>query len=349
MSLRKQHKEIQRLIAIFESEAAKFHNIKFSTYIISSHSAVEDIKFEKKNHTIMLWQYYGKFSRNKSDIFADQLIENLKSSDLKWGIRGAQLTSFGVIEGDNYDLFIRMAKRAGNLFNAKETKIIKTAMLDEILETEKAVDSVTAIATNDNSLAIWLNYLLYYISMTHPGNEKKTIIEPDLFTLSLLALEQILQDDRVEKQTKQTKGLTDIKFKVALSFPGEKRNYVSVVADQLINTLGNDSVFYDNNYQSQLARINLDLVLQNIYRNNSDLIVVFICSDYALSEWCGLELRAIRDMIKSGVNEKIMLVRFDQANIDGFFSIDGYIDANEVSEIALSKLIIERLESIKKM
>lgn len=115
MSLRKKEKEIQRLIKVFENEASKFHNIKFSIYVIPSGGIVEDIKFESPNHTIILWQYYGKFEKEKgTDGFVNNFFDNLKDSDLQWGVRGAELTSFGVIEGEACNLFVRMAKRAGS-------------------------------------------------------------------------------------------------------------------------------------------------------------------------------------------------------------------------------------------
>lgn len=138
----------------------------------------------------------------------------------------------------------------------------------------------------------------------------------------------------------------DINFKVALSFPGEKRGYVSNVVDLLKASLGKDQVFYDFDYQSQLARPDLDTLLQNIYRDNCDLVAVFLCKEYSEKEWCGLEWRAAREIIRSKNNERIMFIRFDDAKIEGVFSIDGYIDANHFSESEICKFILERVELV---
>lgn len=119
--------------------------------------------------------------------------------------------------------------------------------------------------------------------------------------------------------------------------------YVSNVVELIRPKLGKDSIFYDFDYQSQLARPNLDTMLQNIYRNNSELIVVFLCAEYSKKQWCGLEWRAIRDIIKAKENKRIMFVRFDNTDVDGVFSIDGYIDANKLSETEVSKFILERI------
>ncbi|AFM33674.1 disease resistance protein [Stutzerimonas stutzeri CCUG 29243] len=136
----------------------------------------------------------------------------------------------------------------------------------------------------------------------------------------------------------------EINFKVSLSFPGEHRTFVSKVADILRVNLGKDQVFYDYDYQSQLAVPNLDAVLQSIYRKNSGLVVVFLCKEYAEKEWCGLEWRAVRDIIKCKDDDRIMFIRFDSAEIDGLFSIDGYIDASKFSEEEVARFILERIQ-----
>lgn len=72
----------------------------------------------------------------------------------------------------------------------------------------------------------------------------------------------------------------DIHFKVALSFAGEHREYVSKVAEELKRKLPSNAVFYDHDFTAQLARPNLDTLLQGIYGQNSDLVVVFLSEDY---------------------------------------------------------------------
>ena len=64
-------------------------------------------------------------------------------------------------------------------------------------------------------------------------------------------------------------------------------------------------------------------------------MVVFLGADYKGKDWCGLEWRAVRDLIKRRKSE-IMLVRIDDAPVPGVFGIDGYVDARgrEPREIA---------------
>lgn len=135
----------------------------------------------------------------------------------------------------------------------------------------------------------------------------------------------------------------ELQFKVALSFPGEKREYISNVADELKRRLPRGSVFYDQDFTAQLARPNLDTLLQKIYLNNSDLVVVFLSAEYEKKEWCGLEWRAIREIIKNRSDNSIMFMRFDSTQIEGSFSIDGYVDLSRFSPQHAAEMIIERI------
>jgi uncharacterized protein YqfB (UPF0267 family) len=290
----------------------------------------------------MLWQYYGRLAANED---TDRLMNNLQQSELQWGLRGAELSSFAVIEGAATPLFVRMALRAGSLFDEEEVRTIRSRVEDDILlkETTEHSSGNPTTVTNDNPLAIWLNYLLYHLSMTSPGRERASKIEPDPFSLSLIALERLAKDLTIGKIDRSARPLSEIRFKVAMSFPGERRTYVAEVVNALRPSLGTDAIFYDHDYQAQLARPNLDTLLQGIYRNQSELIVIFLCAEYANKQWCGLEWRAVRDIIKSKEDDRIMFVRFDDSPIDGVFSIDGYIDARSFSVDHVARFITDRL------
>lgn len=344
MSLRKKSTEIKRLIDAFESESKKFHDITFSIYTITQ-TSLSNMRFKSPNHAINLWQYYGKINEDHT---SEDFIENFKESDPQWGIRGAKISAFGLIEGNTCELFLKMARRAAHLFSKKEADIISSKVVSEIRESKSDGDSKTIVITNSNSLAIWLNYLLYYLSITSHKQKGIKVIDIDPFSLSLLALEQLLTEPTIKKVDKSLSKVDDIKFDVALSFPGEKRDYVSEVATILRENLDDDSLFYDFDYQSQVARPNTDILLQNIYRNNAKLIVVFLSKEYVQKEWCGLEWRAIRDIIKSKEDEQVMFVKFDDAQIDGIFDIDGYIDANIFSPKNVANFIMERIKLLPK-
>ncbi|REG58938.1 TIR domain-containing protein [Paraburkholderia sp. BL6669N2] len=133
-------------------------------------------------------------------------------------------------------------------------------------------------------------------------------------------------------------------FHVALSFPGEVRPVVEQIAQELERLIGPNSYFYDNNYVSQLARPSLDTLLQDIYRNRSKLIVVFIGGDYQLKDWCGIEFRAIKEIIMERDHKKIMFVKMDDGSVDGVFKTDGYVDSQRFSPQEIAHFIQERVE-----
>lgn len=132
-------------------------------------------------------------------------------------------------------------------------------------------------------------------------------------------------------------------FDVALSFPGEVRPLVEEVAGHLERLIGPNAYFYDNNYKSQLARPSLDTFLQDIYRNRARLIVAFLSADYQGKNWCGIEFRAIRDIIAERENSRIMFVRTDDGAVEGVFATDGYVDARHHDAATLARYIQERV------
>jgi hypothetical protein len=151
--------------------------------------------------------------------------------------------------------------------------------------------------------------------------------------------------------TRTSSGNIDItthQFDIALSFPGNARPLAEEIAGTLEEWLGPDQCFYDLNYQAQLARPSLDVLLHNIYRDRSKLIVAFIGSAYQGRPWCGLELRAIHDIILQRGHERIMYVRLDDGRVDGVNSTDGYVDARIHDATRIAQLIQQRLALLNK-
>jgi hypothetical protein len=135
----------------------------------------------------------------------------------------------------------------------------------------------------------------------------------------------------------------DVRFRIALSFPGEWRPFVSQVAAHLAKAIGREHVFYDKYYEAELARPDLDTYLQSIYHDSSELVAVFLCKEYQNKKWCGLEWRALRDLIANRQASAIMPFRFDDTHISGLFSIDGYIAVADRPPEEIAAKILERL------
>lgn len=71
--------------------------------------------------------------------------------------------------------------------------------------------------------------------------------------------------------------------------------------------------------------------------------MVFLCAEYEKKEWCGVEWRVVRDLVKKKQEHAIMLVRFDQTHIEGLLSNDGYTDAEQRKPEELADMIMTRL------
>ena len=134
------------------------------------------------------------------------------------------------------------------------------------------------------------------------------------------------------------------RFKIALSFPGEHRGFVEQVAARLADQVGRDRVLYDKYYEAEFARTDLDTYLQRLYHDESELVAVFLCADYERKDWCGLEWRAIRDLIKKRQTSTVMPLRFDDTEIPGLFSTDGYVWIGGRSPEEIADLILQRLQ-----
>jgi tetratricopeptide (TPR) repeat protein len=133
------------------------------------------------------------------------------------------------------------------------------------------------------------------------------------------------------------------RFRVALSFPGEKRAFVSQVVECLSQHLGRESVFYDAYYEAELARPDLDVYLGRIYHDDSELVVPFLCADYERKKWCRLEWRQMRDILFNLEGHRIMPFRFDDTPVPGALSIDGYVKIEKRSPQEVAELILQRL------
>jgi len=295
MPTKNKRAELLRLQKAFEKEANEFPDLKISIfYTPKIQRPLSGRYFESPNHLIMLWQHYG-INNGTND--TEQLVRNLATSNLGLvGVRGSEMSCHAVIVGERVRHFIKMAQRAGNIFAKDEISKIQDHAQKGFMNNTKKLTPV--FVANRNPVAIWLNYVLFHQDQKHPYHLGEVKINLDPFTASLTAIDQLLDFGSMFSRSSQPRNIEKVVFRVALSFPGEHRDYINNVAIQLRDTLGNDSVFYDNFYQSELARPNLDILLQTIYHKNSDLIVVFLCEDYANKEWCGLEWRALRDLIK---------------------------------------------------
>jgi hypothetical protein len=139
--------------------------------------------------------------------------------------------------------------------------------------------------------------------------------------------------------------LNKMGFDIAFSFPGEKREMISRIVEE-IKARGKYTVFYDRDFVEQLAVPDMDLILMNIYKKQSRLICILISKEYESKKWCQLEWKAVREIINER-RDSIMFLRYDETAISGVSSNDGYIDINQYSPEEISIFIQARLRTME--
>ena len=75
--------------------------------------------------------------------------------------------------------------------------------------------------------------------------------------------------------------------------------------------------------------------------------MVFLSADYQRKDWCGIEFRAIREIILERDHKRIMFIRTDDGDVDGVFKTDGYLDAHKYTPADIAEFIHERSALLK--
>ena len=139
------------------------------------------------------------------------------------------------------------------------------------------------------------------------------------------------------------------RFRVALSFPGDKRSFVRNVARCLASEFSGEQILYDEYFPGEFARLNLSTYLPQLYHEQSDLICVFLCAEYWNKRWCRLEWRYISQLIETVDSKRIMLLSFDDVSEKGEYGIlsgDGYLKIGKRGQrtaVEVAALISKRL------
>ena len=136
------------------------------------------------------------------------------------------------------------------------------------------------------------------------------------------------------------------RFAVGFSYAGENRALVAPLAEELARRFGRQRVLFDRFHEAELARLDLDVYLPRLYRDETELIVVLLSPDYPNKRWCGLEWRWIRQLIVTHAQERIMLLRVgDPGDLSelGILAGDGYLDVTARAAAEISALILERM------
>lgn len=129
-------------------------------------------------------------------------------------------------------------------------------------------------------------------------------------------------------------------FDVCLSFAGEQRSYVELVARGLKER--GYAVFYDADEQADLWGKDLTEHFEHVYRVASRACVMFISKEYAEKPWTKHERRSALSRALEE-DEYVLPARFDGTELPGLGPAIGYIDLAEFAPATLVDLLAEKL------
>lgn len=130
-------------------------------------------------------------------------------------------------------------------------------------------------------------------------------------------------------------------YDVALSFAGEDRAYVEMVAEQL--RARGVSVFYDRYEQAGLWGKDLFVHLTHVYREKAKFTLMFCSHAYSEKLWTNHERRAAQARALEGAEDYILPARFDDTEIPGLLPTTGHIDLRTHSPVEVALLVCDKL------
>ncbi len=133
---------------------------------------------------------------------------------------------------------------------------------------------------------------------------------------------------------------SNYKYRVALSFAGEQREYVEKVAEMLQDS--GIEVFYDKFEQVEMWGKNLVDHFEGVFSVEAEYIVMFLSKEYAVKDWTGYERQVI---LNRWITEQEVLlpVKFDDSKIKGLPDSIGYINLANSTPEKLAQMIIEKI------
>jgi hypothetical protein len=137
------------------------------------------------------------------------------------------------------------------------------------------------------------------------------------------------------------------RFAVAFSLAGEQRQLVLPIAQEVEAILGRSAVFYDDWYEYWLAGPDADLILQKLYGEQADLVIVCVSGAYGDKAWTLAEHRAVRarqmQARTAADRHGIFPIRVGDGEVEGLLLNEIVPDFRTRSPVEAAELIIARL------
>ena len=143
------------------------------------------------------------------------------------------------------------------------------------------------------------------------------------------------------------------KFLVAFSFAGEQRELVRSIAEAVEERLGWGTVFYDDWFEYYIAGSDADTLLQEIYGQKAELVIVSVSANYGGKPWTLAEHEAIRALhmqLRASEDKKdafrILPLRTGDGDVKGILFNTICPDVRQRPVAQTAELIVNRLRLI---
>ncbi len=156
-----------------------------------------------------------------------------------------------------------------------------------------------------------------------------------------------LNDEVFKKRAincQQSKSSTDTNldhYDVALSFAGEDREYVNLIAHKLKEN--GVTIFYDNFEKAKLW--GKDLIEHFSYSKKAKYVIIFCSKHYLQKAWCKIEYRSAMTRLLSGEFYSILPIVLDDVELPQILLGTGYLKKKDETTDSICDLFIEKLKS----
>ncbi len=141
------------------------------------------------------------------------------------------------------------------------------------------------------------------------------------------------------------------RFAVAFSLAGEQRQVVLPVAQEVEAILGRSTVFYDDWYEYWIAGSDADLLLQRLYGEGAELVVMCVSAAYGDKPWTRTEHRAVRGRLMQAATAAdrhgIFPVRVGDGEVEGVLLNEIVPDLRGKTAAEAAELIVARLNLVR--
>ena len=142
-----------------------------------------------------------------------------------------------------------------------------------------------------------------------------------------------------------------VRFAVAFTLAGEQRQLVLPIAQEVEAILGRSMVFYDNWYEHWIAGWDADLLLQRLYGEMAELVVMCVSGAYGDRSWTRTEHRAVRARLMQAATAedrlRILPVRVGDGQVEGVLFNEIVPEVRDKTPIEVAELIVARLNLVR--